>query len=117
MFTTPVTTNTSQHPPPNTERLCICIVSDFFLPRLGGVELHQFSLAIALVNMGHKVIIVTGSYGSHAQRQGVRYLTCGVKVYYCPQLALHNQVSAPTLFTFFPLFRNIVMREGIQVVC
>jgi phosphatidylinositol glycan class A protein len=96
--------------------LNICIVSDFFLPRLGGVELHQYSLAQALINLGHKVIIVTGSYGDKNQRQGLRYLTSGLKVYYLPQIALHNQVSAPTLFTLFPLFRTIVLREEIDII-
>jgi phosphatidylinositol glycan class A protein len=94
---------------------CICIVSDFFLPRLGGVELHQYQLAQCLRLLGHKVIVVTGSYGLGNARQGVRYLA-GVKVYYCPQIAFHNQVSVPTLFAFWPLFRNICVRERVDIV-
>lgn len=37
------------------EQLRICIVSDFFYPRLGGVELHQYQLAQGLIRRGHKV--------------------------------------------------------------
>lgn len=36
----------------------ICLVSDFFYPRLGGVELHQYQLAQALIKRGHKVSAV-----------------------------------------------------------
>lgn len=38
-----------------SQRLSICIVCDFFFPRLGGVELHQYQLAQALIQRGHKV--------------------------------------------------------------
>ena len=61
-------------------RMRICIVSDFFFPRLGGVELHQYQLAQCLIRRGHKVIVVTGTYGRKNQRQGVRYMTNGLKV-------------------------------------
>lgn len=88
-------------------RFTICIVSDFFLPRLGGVELHQFEIAQRLIKRGHRVIVVTGTYGNNRERQGIRYLAGNLKVYYCPQIAFHNQVSVPTLFSFLPLFRNV----------
>lgn len=60
----------------------IAIVSDFFYPRLGGVELHQYQLAQALRRRGHHVIVVTGTYADPAggRRQGVRVLTGGLKV-------------------------------------
>ena len=32
------------------------------MPRLGGVELHQYQLAQCLRALGHYVIVVTGSY-------------------------------------------------------
>ena len=100
-----------------TSRYNICIVSDFFLPRLGGVELHQYQLAQGLIRRGHKVVTVTGTYGNNpGQRQGIRYLTNGLKVYYCPQMQIDNQASLPTLFLFFPLFRQIMLREKIQIV-
>jgi len=97
----------------------ICIVSDFFFPRLGGVELHQFSLAQCLMQRGHKVVFITGTYSTKNgfnERQGVRYVTNGLKVYYCPQLSIANQASLPTLYTFFPIFRQIMLREEIDIV-
>ena len=100
-------------PPP---RYTICIVSDFFLPRLGGVEMHQYELAQCLIQRGHRVVVVTGTYGADNERQGVRYLTSGLKVYYCPHMWLHNQVSFPTLLEFLPRFRHILLRERVDIV-
>jgi phosphatidylinositol glycan class A protein len=65
----------------STSSYNICIVSDFFYPRLGGVELHQYQLAQGLIKRGHKVVIVTGTYGQgNNVRQGIRYMTNGLKV-------------------------------------
>jgi phosphatidylinositol glycan class A protein len=96
----------------------ICIVSDFFYPRLGGVELHQYSLAQELLHLGHKVIILTNTYGQNRNslRQGIRYLTNGLKVYYAPQQSIHSQATLPTFLGFWPYFRSIILREKIEIV-
>jgi len=80
---------------------------------LGGVEIHIWCLAQCLVQRGHKVIIVTHAYEG---RQGIRYMTNGVKVYYLPIQVVYDQVILPTLFSFFALFRNILIRERISIV-
>jgi len=36
-------------------RLSIAMVCDFVYPRLGGVEMHIWSLSQCLIKMGHKV--------------------------------------------------------------
>lgn len=36
-------------------RHCVCMVSDFFYPRLGGVEMHLWAQAQCLIKRGHKV--------------------------------------------------------------
>lgn len=46
----------------------------------------------------------------------MRYLSSGLKVYYCPQMSFYNQASLPTLFDFFPLFRCILLRERVDIV-
>lgn len=97
----------------------ICLVSDFFLPRLGGVEHHQYAIAAALMRRGHKVIVVTGTYDEGvmgSRRQGIRYTTNGLKIYYVPIMSISQQASLPNLFVFFPLFRSILIRERIQLV-
>ena len=67
------------------------MVSDFFYPNSGGVEAHVFQLSQCLLALGHKVIVVTHSYGS---RVGVRYMTGGLKVG-SPCTAVFRQLSAP----------------------
>jgi phosphatidylinositol glycan class A protein len=59
----------------------ICFICDFFYPRFGGVEMHILQLGLCLMERGHKVIVVTHAYEG---RTGVRYMTNGIKVYYCP---------------------------------
>ena len=53
------------------------MVSDFFYPNVGGVESHIFTLSQCLIKLGHKVVVITHSYGN---RVGVRYMTNGLKV-------------------------------------
>ncbi|KAI9208296.1 uncharacterized protein BJ171DRAFT_419782 [Polychytrium aggregatum] len=89
------------------------MVCDFFYPNMGGIESHLYLLSLQLFKRGHKVVIVTHGYGG---RKGVRYLTTGVKVYHVPHWIVYDQVSLPTLYAFFPLFRHILLREGIEIV-
>eukprot|EP00741_Cyanophora_paradoxa_P007089 tig00001086_g6860.t1 len=94
-------------------RFRVCFVSDFFYPNVGGVESHLYQLAQCLIQRGHKVVVVTHAYG---ERHGVRYMTNGLKVYYAPLATYYNQNSFPTIFTFLPLFRTILIRERIDIV-
>ncbi|XP_037091528.1 N-acetylglucosaminyl-phosphatidylinositol biosynthetic protein-like isoform X2 [Pollicipes pollicipes] len=91
----------------------ICMVSDFFYPSSGGVEAHVFQLSQCLLAMGHKVILVTHSYGN---RVGIRYMTNGLKVYYCPYKAFYKGSVLPTMFTTLPLLRHILIREQVEIV-
>jgi phosphatidylinositol glycan class A protein len=91
----------------------ILFVCDFFYPRLGGVEMHQYSLAQCLIRRGHKVVVLTHAYDS---RVGIRWMTDGLKVYYAPVAVMCDQCSFPTLFAFFPYFRQLCLREQIEVV-
>ncbi|KAI1328116.1 glycosyltransferase family 4 protein [Xylariaceae sp. FL0255] len=91
----------------------IAMVSDFFYPQPGGVESHIYQVATKLIDRGHKVIIITHAYDD---RKGVRYLTNGVKVYHVPFAIIYRSSSFPTVFSFFPLFRNIAIRERIEIV-
>lgn len=93
--------------------LSIAIVGDFFLPRLGGVEIHMWSLAQGLLRKGHKVVIITHSYG---KRCGVRYMTNGLKVYYLQLRSFYEDNSFPTFFLNFPILRDILIREEVEIV-
>jgi phosphatidylinositol N-acetylglucosaminyltransferase subunit A len=91
----------------------IAMVSDFFFPQPGGVESHIYQVSSKLIDRGHKVIIITHAY---EERTGVRYLTNGLKVYYVPFFIIYRATTFPTVFSFFPIFRNIIIREQIEIV-
>ncbi|CAK9817781.1 Phosphatidylinositol N-acetylglucosaminyltransferase subunit A [Anthophora plagiata] len=97
----------------NTTKHKICMVSDFFYPNMGGVEEHIFNLSQCLLGCGHKVVILTHSYGD---RIGVRYMTNGLKVYYIPVKVFYNECVLPTMICSIPLIRYIFLREEIQIV-
>lgn len=86
---------------------------DFFYPQLGGVEFHIYHLAQNLIQLGHSVVVITHAYGD---RVGVRYLTNGLKVYHVPYFVLHRETTFPNVFGTFPVIRNILIREQIQIV-
>lgn len=121
----------------------IAMVCDFFYPRLGGVEMHIWSLSQHLIRQGHKVIVITHAYGN---RKGVRYMPGPLKVYYCvrmnfchqyqcryqvsllltyvcplssflqPIIPMTDQDALPTVTATFPLIREILIREQIEIV-
>ena len=91
----------------------IAMVTDFFYPQPGGVEFHVYHLSQKLIDLGHSVVIITHAYGD---RTGVRYLTNGLKVYYVPFFVFYRSSAFPTVFSAFPILRNIFIREKIDIV-
>lgn len=91
----------------------IAMVSDFFYPNVGGVESHIYQLSQCLLARGHKVVVITHSYGD---KKGVRYLTNFLKVYYLPFVVMYNQCILPTIFGTIPLLRSILLHEDITIV-
>lgn len=83
------------------------MVSDFFYPQLGGVEVHIYELAKELRKRGHRVIVITHKYGD---RVGVRWLEPGIKVYYIPFFSFSFNTIIPTMFLTLPLARDILLR-------
>ncbi|KAK5116482.1 hypothetical protein LTR62_008031 [Meristemomyces frigidus] len=96
------------------------MISDFFYPQPGGVESHIYHLGTKLVDRGHKVIIITHAYGppsdSSPSRTGIRYLTNRIKVYHLPHWVVYRSTTFPTVFSSFPILRQIYIREQIQIV-
>ncbi|EDV26940.1 uncharacterized protein TRIADDRAFT_23147 [Trichoplax adhaerens] len=89
------------------------MVCDFFYPNIGGVENHIFQLSQCLIERGHKVVVVTHSYGN---RTGIRHMTNFLKVYYLPMKVFWLQSTMPTIFTTLPILRCIFIREQITLV-
>ncbi|VDD90011.1 unnamed protein product [Enterobius vermicularis] len=94
-------------------RLRIALVSDFFCPNAGGVETHIYFLAKCLLELGHKVIVITHAYG---ERKGIRYLSNNLKVYYLPFIVFYNGCSLASIIGSLYWFRKIFLRERIQLV-
>ncbi|RLN71576.1 hypothetical protein BBJ28_00024904 [Nothophytophthora sp. Chile5] len=109
---------------PPGRRLCIAMCCDFFFPRLGGVEMHMWSLSQCLLRRGHKVIVLTHavdgptseSKATPRQRSGIRWMSNGLKVYYLPVAPIVDNVTYPTFVGHLALFRAICIRERVQIV-
>ena len=72
---------------------------------------------MTLIERGHKVVIITHAHThTHQDRTGVRYMTNGLKVYYLPRPVVYDQVTFPATLSLFPLLRNILIRECIDIV-
>eukprot|EP00922_Rhytidocystis_sp_ex-Travisia-forbesii_P018231 GHVS01027114.1.p1 GENE.GHVS01027114.1~~GHVS01027114.1.p1 ORF type:complete len:440 (-),score=57.83 GHVS01027114.1:56-1333(-) len=91
----------------------ICMVCDFFYPKMGGVEMHIYQLSQCLLLRGFKVIVLTHYSGN---RHGVRYMANGLKVYYLPFASFHDDCTLITIYSLFPLIRNVLIREQIDIV-
>lgn len=99
--------------PSTSSQLRICMVSDFFFPGVGGVETVMYQLSQSLMQRGHKVVVVTPSRG---RRKGVRWMANGLKVYYLPFVPFTDNVTFPTFCVFFPILRQVLLREQIDIV-
>lgn len=108
------------HDPMSSKRgsrpIGVCLVSDFFYPSVGGVELHIYHIGTQLIKRGFHVIVITHCEIDNPQRHGVRYLTGGLKVYYLPEIVIYGNVILPILVGNFPVVRKIFIRESIDIV-
>ena len=100
------------------KRLNIAFFGDFSYPRKGGVENHQWALAQELMRRGHKLIVITNTYYDEEKgtRQGIRWMSNGLKMYYTPIRPIFDQASLPILWFFIPIIRQIFIREAIELV-
>ncbi|GAA5907873.1 phosphatidylinositol N-acetylglucosaminyltransferase SPT14 [Sporobolomyces salmoneus] len=100
----------------NGSTLNIALISDYFYPKVGGVESHIYALAQSLAKRHHRVVVITHAY---PPRCGVRWLPNGIKVYYIPVQPLpptHVHATLPNFFTALPYLRSIYLREQIDIV-
>jgi len=86
------------------ERHVVLLLSDFFLPSVGGVELHIYALATRLRARGHKVVILTHA---HPGRVGVHWITGGIKVYHAPRVVMYDNCTFPNILGAMRLFRKV----------
>lgn len=89
------------------------MVSDFFYPSVGGIELHIWSLAQELIKQGHQVIVITHK---RENRIGVRTMSNGLKVLYIPWKNWLQGNSFPTFMFLLPLLSDIIRKYNIEVI-
>jgi len=70
----------------------IALLSDCYLPRLGGIEVQVHDLAARLVGRGHEVVVFTATPGSCGERGGFVDQVDGVEVH---RLALRLPFELP----------------------
>ncbi len=66
------------------ERLRVALVSDWFLPRVGGVEVSIHELASGLSRRGHEVFVVTHPNSASGDRPKLEVMGDGYTVYWIP---------------------------------
>ena len=70
----------------------IALLSDCYLPRLGGIEVQVHDLATRLIGRGHEVVVFTATPGNHGERGGFVDQVDGVSVH---RLALKLPFELP----------------------
>ncbi|WP_311769349.1 glycosyltransferase [Humibacillus xanthopallidus] len=59
----------------------VALLSDCYLPRLGGIEVQTHDLARALVALGHEVEVFTATQGADGERRGEITVVDGIPVH------------------------------------
>jgi phosphatidylinositol glycan class A protein len=99
--------------PINKKPLSVLLICDFFYPRIGGVEVHIFQLACALLRLGCRVSVLAHH---HKDRQGLRIMGNGIKVYFNQLISMHDDTSYPILYGCQKVMREIVIKDEIDIV-
>jgi len=92
--------------------LRIAMISDFFYPRLGGVENHILNLSKELRKLGHTIVVITHS---NTGVKGVHYVD-GFKTYYLELLSIFGGAVFPTFLCTSVPIGKILLEEKIEVV-
>ena len=97
----------------NKGQLSVLLISDFFYPKVGGVEVHIYQLAVSLICLGCKVTVLTHH---RRNRQGIKYMGNGIKVYFTPLMTLYDDTSIPYLYGSLKILREICYTEKIDII-
>ena len=90
----------------------IALLSDCYLPRLGGIEVQVQDLAVRLVGRGHEVVVFTATPGSRGERGGFVDEVDGVVVH---RLALRLPFELPVNPLAPGLLRQRLVSGGFDV--
>ena len=90
----------------------VALLSDCYLPRLGGIEVQVHDLAARLRDRGHEVEVFTATPGPHGERHGVVDQVDGVPVH---RLALRLPWELPVNPFAPPELRRRLSQGGFDV--
>jgi glycosyltransferase involved in cell wall biosynthesis len=90
----------------------IALLSDCYLPRLGGIEVQVHDLATRLIGRGHEVVVFTATPGSQGERGGFVDEVDGVPVH---RLALRMPFELPVNPLAPRLLRRQLSSGGFDV--
>jgi glycosyltransferase involved in cell wall biosynthesis len=91
----------------------VALLTDCYLPRLGGIEVQTHDLAAQLQARGHEVEVFTATPGEQGERHGTVELVDGVAVH---RLALNLPWELPVNPWAPPEVRRRLRRGGFDVV-
>lgn len=94
------------------QSLSIALVSDFFLPDLGGVELQIKELARYLIQIGHRVIVVTHCRPDHFGMMIVE----GIPTYYLAWAYSASGAVYPTFILDYLEAKEILTKQQIDII-
>jgi len=95
-------------------KYCILLATDFVAPKFGGVETHSYKLAQCLIELGHKVIMVSSM--QNYCREGVRVMANGLKIYHLPLLPIwRGDVGFFAPLNIISVLRQIFIREHVDI--
>eukprot|EP00835_Amoeboradix_gromovi_P001219 NODE_51_length_27121_cov_0.309452.p5 type:complete len:485 gc:universal NODE_51_length_27121_cov_0.309452:11451-12905(+) len=92
--------------------MIIAMVSDFFFPKIGGVESHIIHLSHQLIRLGHTIIVITHHYPGYV---GIHYIGC-LKVYYLPLPIVYEGCTFPTILCNTTILGKIFYEEDVDLV-
>ncbi|MEP7369375.1 MAG: glycosyltransferase [Dermatophilaceae bacterium] len=90
----------------------IALLSDCYLPRLGGIEVQVHDLAERLIGRGHEVVVFTATQGERGERGGFVDEVDGVSVH---RLALRLPFELPVNPLAPRLLRRQLVEGGFDV--
>ncbi|HET7659216.1 MAG TPA: glycosyltransferase family 4 protein [Oryzihumus sp.] len=90
----------------------VALLSDCYLPRLGGIEVQVHDLAVRLRGRGHQVSVFTATPGQHGERGGFVDVVDGIEVH---RLALRLPFELPVNPLAPPELRRRLEQGGYDV--
>ena len=95
----------------NKNKLGIALISDFYYPNQGGVEIHIHELA-RLLSDKYRIIVITHQRDNYVGRMEIG----GITIYYLEIAYIKSlSMSYPTFILNFMRIKSITERENIQI--